>query len=93
NTQTHTNNCTVTIANWKQEGDRLIFTIKANRFLRNMVRAVVGTLLDVGEGKTSIEEFKKIVQSKNRSSAGKSVPAHGLYLTNIEYPETIFIRE
>lgn len=93
NTQTHTNNCTVTIANWKQEGNRLVFTIKANRFLRNMVRAVVGTLLDVGEGKTSIDEFKQIVQSKNRSSAGKSVPAHGLYLTHIEYPETIFIRE
>ena len=93
NTQTHTNNCKVFIAVWKKENDKLIFTIKANRFLRNMVRAIVGTLLDVGEGKTNLEEFKNIVQSKNRNNAGKSVPAHGLYLTEIEYPTTIFIGE
>jgi tRNA pseudouridine38-40 synthase len=90
NTQAHTNNCDVSIAEWRQENDTLIFTIKANRFLRNMVRATVGTLLNVGEGKTSIAEFKQIVESKNRSNAGMSVPAHGLYLTEIEYPKSIF---
>lgn len=93
NTQAHTNNCKLYMAYWKKENDKLIFTIKANRFLRNMVRAIVGTLLDVGEEKINLEEFKSIVQSKNRNKAGKSVPAHGLYLTEIEYPNTIFAGE
>lgn len=91
NTQTFTNNCTVTFAQWiKQNEDEYVFKISANRFLRNMVRAIVGTLLEVGKGKLTIEEFKTIVNNKNRSDAGMSAPGHALYLTNIQYPETIF---
>lgn len=69
----------------------LVFTIVANRFLRNMVRAIVGTLLDVGKGKISVNEFKQILDEMNRSKASSSAPAHGLYLVNIEYPKEIFI--
>ena len=78
--------CDITFAEWKLTDEKLIFTIKANRFLRNMVRAIVGTLIDVGRNKLSIEQFKKILESKNRSEAGQSVPAHGLFLTEIHYP-------
>ncbi len=91
NTQTFTNNCTVTFAQWiKQNNDEYVFKITANRFLRNMVRAIVGTLLEVGKGKLSLEEFKAIVQNKNRSDAGMSAAGHALYLTDIHYPENIF---
>lgn len=85
-TDVKTNNCKIEIAEWKQEGDILIFVIKADRFLRNMVRAIVGTLLDVGNGKISLEEFRTIIKLKDRSEAGFSVPAQGLYLVVIEYP-------
>ena len=68
--------------------DLLVFTIKADRFLRNMVRAVVGTLLDVGEGKIKPEDIIEIIAKKDRSEAGFSAPAHALFLTNIEYPKT-----
>jgi tRNA pseudouridine38-40 synthase len=68
----------------------LVFTIRADRFLRNMVRAIVGTLLDVGRDKLSLREFKQIIESRNRSEAGFSVPAHALFLTKIEYPDNIF---
>jgi tRNA pseudouridine38-40 synthase len=90
NTQTHTNNCEIFQACWGKKDNRLVFHISANRFLRNMVRAIVGTLLQVGEKKISIKEFREIIESKNRSNAGKSVPAHGLYLTEIVYPGEIF---
>ena len=80
-------------ANWKEDKNRLIFTIAADRFLRNMVRAIVGTLLDVGFGKTSIEEFHSILKSKNRVNAGASAPAQGLFLNKINYPESIFLKE
>lgn len=80
-------NCDVMFALWTNENDRLIFTIRANRFLRNMVRAIVGTLTDIGRGKTSIPSFEAILNSSNRSEAGQSVPARGLFLTNIYYPE------
>jgi tRNA pseudouridine38-40 synthase len=86
NTQVFTNNCTVMQAEWKLEGDRAVFTIRANRFLRNMVRAVVGTLLEVGQGKMDERGFAGIIENKNRSQAGTSVPACGLYLTHVEYP-------
>lgn len=79
--------CDVMLAGWRSENDRLIFTIRANRFLRNMVRAVVGTLTDVGRGKLPVEEVSRILESKSRCDAGMSVPAHGLYLTRIAYPE------
>lgn len=70
----------------KHQDDLIVFNISANRFLRNMVRAITGTLIDVGLGKTSVEGFTNIIESQDRRRAGKSVPAHGLYLTNIKYP-------
>ncbi len=91
NTQTFTNDCKIYKAQWKQENDTLLFTITADRFLRNMVRAIVGTLLEVGKGKLSITDFKKIIESKQRSNAGVSVPACGLYLVKVEYPQNYFI--
>ena len=84
-TDVKTNNCKIYLAEWKQENNQLIFTIKADRFLRNMVRAIVGTLLEVGQGKLSIAEFKKVIESKNRGAAGASAPAQGLFLVDIEY--------
>ncbi len=84
--------CHIMEADWRLDHEKLIFTIKADRFLRNMVRAIVGTLLEVGTGKFSKEDVKKIIESKNRSKAGVSVPAHGLYLTKVEYPVSIFNR-
>jgi tRNA pseudouridine38-40 synthase len=78
--------CDVTIAKWEQKDDKLIFTIRANRFLRNMVRAIVGTLIEVGKTRLTIAEFNTIIESKSRSEAGQSVPAHGLYLTEVHYP-------
>ena len=85
NTQTFTNNCNVMLANWKQTEGELIFTIKADRFLRNMVRSIVGTLLAVGKGKIKPEQVKEIIAKKDRGEAGTSVPAHALFLSNIEY--------
>ncbi len=84
-TQTKTNNCNVTEAYWEQTPSGLVFTITADRFLRNMVRAIVGTLLDVGLGKISHDDFVRIIYSKNRCSAGESVPARGLFLYEISY--------
>lgn len=84
-TDVHTFNCTVTHAEWKLKGNELTFYISANRFLRNMVRAVVGTLLEVGQGKITLDEFRKIIESKNRNNAGVSVPAKGLFLTKVTY--------
>ncbi len=86
-----TNICRVMHARWHEEGDRLIFTIKADRFLRNMVRAVVGTLIPAGRGKMSPDDFEAVLQGKNRGLAGQSAPAHGLSLTAIDYPREIFI--
>ena len=85
NTDVNTFDCTIFEAIWKQENEKLIFTISANRFLRNMVRAIVGTLVYVGLHKIKLEDFNNIIASKNRSEAGFSVPAHGLYLTKIDY--------
>lgn len=84
--------CEVKKAEWKEEGERLVFMITANRFLRGMVRAVVGTLLDVGTGKISIKDFQNIVQSKDRKKAGANVPAHGLYLMKVRYPSGVFLK-
>jgi tRNA pseudouridine38-40 synthase len=91
-TDVKTNNCQIYQAGWRQCGANIVFTVKADRFLRNMVRALVGTLLEVGLGKTSPAEFSKIIEKKDRGAAGLSVPAHGLFLTDIEYPEEIFKR-
>ena len=84
-TEVYTFNCDITKAVWIEKENELTFHISANRFLRNMVRAIVGTLLEVGSGKKTIEDFRKIIESKNRSKAGLSVPAKGLFLTAIKY--------
>jgi len=84
--------CAIKKAEWKVEGDRMEFTIAANRFLRGMVRSIVGTLLDVGTGKTSMKEFNHIIHSKDRRKAGANVPPYGLYLTKVKYPSHVFIR-
>lgn len=90
-TDVKTNNCTIMHAKWQQNGNRLVFSIEANRFLRNMVRAIVGTLLQVGSGKTTVDEFRNIIESKNRCKAGHSVPACGLYFIHATYPSDIYI--
>ena len=89
-TQTNNNLCTIMKAEWSVENDCLVFEIKANRFLRNMVRAIVGTLIEIGLGKLEVEDINRIICCKKRSEAGYSVPAKGLFLTNIEYPNSIF---
>lgn len=87
NTQTLTNLCKITLAKWEtNEIGHIVFTIKADRFLRNMVRAIVGTLIKAAEKELTENQFRKILESKDRSQAGVSVPAHGLFLTNVEYP-------
>ena len=89
-TDVHTYNCRIENANWEQQEDRLIFHITADRFLRNMVRAVVGTLLQIGLGKMEVLEMHRVIESEDRSEAGASVPAHGLFLTRILYPESMY---
>ncbi|PIF06089.1 MAG: tRNA pseudouridine(38-40) synthase TruA [Draconibacterium sp.] len=89
-TNTKTNICKIMHAEWEQKGELMVFTIKADRFLRNMVRAIVGTLVDVGLGKISLDDFRAIIEKKDRAVAGTSAPAHGLSLTQIEYPVEIF---
>ena len=89
-TQVKTNICHLTEAHWDEVGEEWVFTIRSNRFLRNMVRSVTGTLLDVGRGKLSIEGLREIIEKKDRCAAGVSMPACGLFLTKVEYPiETI----
>jgi tRNA pseudouridine38-40 synthase len=78
--------CTVSESKWEIKDHQLIYTVSANRFLRNMVRALVGTQLDVGRGYINIEDYKKIIESKKRTNAGKSIAAKGLFLHKIEYP-------
>ena len=90
-TEVKTYDCTIKEAHWELHKNSLHFTIKADRFLRNMVRAIVGTLIEVGAKKRTLEEFHEIISSKNRSNAGTSAPAHGLYLINIEYPKSIYV--
>lgn len=84
--------CQVTEAQWRKEGELLIFRISANRFLRNMVRSIVGTLLEVGTGKREVEDLHPIIQKKDRGAAGTSAPAHGLSLIEVGYPEGIVPR-
>lgn len=86
NTQTFTNNCKIRHAQIELVEDGWVFTIKADRFLRNMVRAIVGTLVMVGKGEIEVQQMGNIIESKNRSRAGQSVPACGLYLVAVEYP-------
>ncbi|HKG06298.1 MAG TPA: tRNA pseudouridine(38-40) synthase TruA [Pedobacter sp.] len=86
NTQTFTNNCKITEAFFTQQADGLQFTIRADRFLRNMVRAIVGTLVRIGKKEIGLDQFQEIIVSGNRSNAGQSVPACGLYLVSVIYP-------
>jgi tRNA pseudouridine38-40 synthase len=90
-TDVKTNICRIIYAHWEAKNDQLIFTIKADRFLRNMVRAIVGTMVQIGSGKMDLEEFNEIIKAEDRGKAGRSAPARGLFLTEIEYPENIFI--
>ena len=85
-TQTTSNNCIIQLAKFQRIKDELVFTITADRFLRNMVRAIVGTLLEIGKGKLDAIELNKIIEAKDRSTAGFSVPAHGLFLEKVTYP-------
>lgn len=84
-TDNKTNLCKIYKAEWEQHGSELKFTVSANRFLRNMVRAIVGTMVDVGTGKLKPEEVRKVIEDKHRNSAGTSAPAHGLYLVDVGY--------
>jgi tRNA pseudouridine38-40 synthase len=88
-----TNLCRILFAKWIEVDDKLVFTIKADRFLRNMVRAIVGTLIDVGREKISEKDFKDIIEAKDRCAAGASAPAKGLFLVDIEYPGYCFPTE
>jgi tRNA pseudouridine38-40 synthase len=92
NTDVKTNNCKIYQAVWSDLGTELQFTICADRFLRNMVRAIVGTLMEVGLGKNNYNDIRTIIDRKNRSEAGTSVEACGLHLVNIQYPGEIFLR-
>jgi tRNA pseudouridine38-40 synthase len=85
------NICKIYGAVWQEKENQLIFTVKADRFLRNMVRAIVGTMVDIGFGIMDLKEFENIILAKDRCRAGKSAPAKGLFLVDIEYPEEIFI--
>lgn len=89
-TDVKTNDCKIIHAQWEQQGEDYVFTIQANRFLRNMVRAVVGTLLEAGRGKLDEAGMRRVIEAKDRAVAGLSVPAHALFLEEIEYSSHIF---
>ena len=92
NTDVKTTICDLTHAEWKQLGNgHAVFTIAADRFLRNMVRAVVGTLFEVGRGKMTKEQFAEVITQHNRCAAGDSAPAEGLFLVQIDYPQELFL--
>ncbi len=91
-TDVKTNNCRIMHAQWTQADEvTWCFTIRADRFLRNMVRAVVGTLLEVGRGKLTVEGFRRIIEQKDRCRAGTSVPGQALFLVDVSYPEEVFV--
>lgn len=93
-TDVKTNNCKILKAEWIKEGDDYwVFKIRADRFLRNMVRAIVGTLLEVGRNRLTEEGFNEVILSKNRSNAGMSVPGTGLFLSDVSYPNRLFTRK
>lgn len=86
NTDTKTNDCTITEARWDRVGeDQWRFTVTANRFLRNMVRAIVGTLMEVGRGRMTIEQLRSVIEAKDRCRAGDSVPGNALFLVEVLY--------
>ncbi|HVD98405.1 MAG TPA: tRNA pseudouridine(38-40) synthase TruA [Cytophagaceae bacterium] len=85
--------CDIYLARWKEKNDLLIFEIEANRFLRGMVRAIVGSLIMVGLGKISVQDFEKMIISRSRSQAGPAAPPEGLFLTRIKYPDSVYLEE
>ncbi|MEM1002738.1 MAG: tRNA pseudouridine(38-40) synthase TruA [Bacteroidota bacterium] len=93
NTDVKTFICDIKSAIWLQNEHLLEFRITADRFLRNMVRAIVGTMINIGCGKVDLNDLHEIIKSKNRTNAGYSVPAHGLYLTDVSYPKTIYLNQ
>lgn len=92
-TDAKTNICKIYKAEWEDRGDEIVFTVSADRFLRNMVRAIVGTLIEVGRGKLDMAGFRQVIESKNRGKAGTSVPGHGLFLCTIEYPQGLKLED
>ena len=89
-TDVKTNNCRIDEARWEKDGTRWVFTIQADRFLRNMVRAMVGTMFEVGCGKRSVDDFRRLIEAKDRCRAGTSAPPKGLTLIDIDYPDDLF---
>ena len=93
NSNNKTNICRIMVAEWvREEGGVLRFTIRADRFLRNMVRSIVGTLVDVGRGRYTVEEFRAIVEAKDLSRSSAGAPAQGLFLSDVVYPKEIFTK-
>ena len=92
NTDVKTYNCEISNAEWVKSGDDYKFIISSNRFLRNMVRAIVGTLIEIGKGKLQIKDLDEIIQSRDRRNARYSVPPQGLFLTEIKYDKKIFLK-
>lgn len=91
-TDARTNNCRLLTARWEPSPEGWVFTIGADRFLRNMVRSIVGTLLEIGYGRMDADGLRRVIEACDRCKAGVSMPAHGLYLTRIDYPENIFLK-
>jgi tRNA pseudouridine38-40 synthase len=89
NTQVKTFNCSITESKWLWEDDCLVYNVEANRFLRGMVRALTATMLKVGRGKTSLDEFKAIIEAKDCTMASFGVPPHGLFLISVNYPASL----
>jgi tRNA pseudouridine38-40 synthase len=87
NTQVKTFNCNISVSEWIEENGCLVYHVKGNRFLRGMVRALTATMLRVGRGKYSIDDFRKIIEARDCTKADFSVPPHGLFLVNVQYPE------
>ncbi|WP_420155665.1 tRNA pseudouridine(38-40) synthase TruA [Siphonobacter sp.] len=90
NTQVKTFRCAITEARWEECGHELVFHVRADRFLRGMVRALVGTLMDVGRGRITVTDFEQIILAKDRKKAGRAVPPDGLFLVEITYPVHAF---
>lgn len=90
-TDVKTNNCKIEYAGWDRVGEEYVFTIKADRFLRNMVRAIVGTLLEAGRGRLDERGLRRVIEAKNRSVAGDSVPGNALFLEDVSYPDNIWL--
>ncbi len=92
-TEVNNFNCDIFEAKWFKENDNVLFSVRANRFLRGMVRAMVGTMLEIGQEKLDLKGFQEVLESRDRKKAGRAVPPRGLYLNDIVYPDEIFINK